>query len=163
MTATKTVEAPLSFAGVFEDSEPISVEDQFGVSITGSSGFFMLQKGEWRHHLYIDHYPTAADVRQALELLISANPTWGYAAEVAKELGHELAAPSFDGLVRRYQSYSNLTDAEYDKELNARGLFPWRHDWELDSEGNYDPSARYEVSDDGGRYGGGASDYTVWK
>jgi hypothetical protein len=82
----------------------------------------MLKKGEWRRHLYVDHYPTEADVRQALELLVSANPKWGYAAEVAKELGHE-----------------------------------------LDSRGNYDPSARYEVSDDGGRYGGGASDYTVWK
>lgn len=65
----------------------------------------------------------------------------------------------FAGLVRRYQSYSDLNDAEYDNELNSRGFFPWRHDWELDSQGNYDSNAHYEISESDNEW----SDYTVWK
>ena len=62
----------------------------------------------------------------------------------------------FAGLVRRYQSYSHLTDAEYDKELNARGFFPWLHAWELGYE-SYSPATTYGVD----QYGW--SDYTIWK
>ena len=75
----------------------------------------------------------------------------------AFEFNDEAINP-FAGQVRRYSSYSHLTDAEYDKELNARGFFPWLHARELGYE---------TVSS--GRYSGGWdndnewSDYTIWK
>jgi acyl-CoA thioesterase len=37
----------------------------------------------------------------------------------------------FVGKTRRYNTFAHLSDEAYDKDLNARGFFPWLHDHEV--------------------------------
>jgi hypothetical protein len=65
---------------------------------------------------------------------------------------------AFAGYVRRYKTYSHLSDEEYDKELNARGFFPWLH---LHEVLGFDPFA---PADTGSLVTGySIDDYNTWK
>jgi hypothetical protein len=74
MTATKTVEAPVSYAGAFEfDAELVDLEDKYDVSITRQVDDAFMPGENWMVKVggfsrFFGSYPSEEDVLYVLEL-----------------------------------------------------------------------------------------------
>lgn len=77
-------------------------------------------------------------------------------ADVFKFEDEEKLSP-WTGYQRRYKSFSHLSDEEYDKELNARGVFPWLH---LHEVLGFDP---FSTATGSLVEGYSIDDYNTWK
>ena len=128
MTATKTVEAPVSYAGAFEfDAKPVDLEEKYDVSITRQADDAFMPGENWMVQVggfsrFFGSYPSEEDVLYVLEL-------------------------------REAIANGQPVVARYWPGFTAAGT----------RQGGVVPGIYGTDSTDGGRYGGGASDYTVWK